>query len=1275
MLILLSFALIVGSASAQSSTFTSNVATGNWNAPGSWSEVGSDVDNIPDADDIVIIQSGHNISLNGAQAANSVTINSGGTLTATLGSLTAASMSVNGTGTYVHDIDGGVIPNAIWSPTSNLIVTGVTGTAPSGYNGQTFGNFTWNSAGQNTNIYLAASFTVDGNFEVLDTGLPVNPGTRALRMSPDATSYAITVNGNVLIDNSTFKMNNNTGSCTVNIPTGNLEVRNGANFTISTGNATSTVNVSGNVTISSGATLLMHEDNNPAVSGNLNIGGNLDFTGGTINESDSGTGNITFNGGTTQTVTSGGGVITNTINVIVNSGTLLQMATPGTIIGGDGSFNLVSGATLGVTSPDGITTAGATGNIQVTGTRTYTTGASYIYNGTGDQNVGNGLTQNTPSNIEFNNPGNTVTLGAATNLSGNMVVTAGTLATNSQTVGGTGTFLLSSGTTLEVTSAGGIATAGATGNIQVSGARTFSSGANYIYNGGGNQVTGNGLSQNTPANIEINNPGNTVSLSAPTSLTGNLTITAGSLDTNGYRVTFSGGAAQSITGVAVSQSFDDLEVNKVGGGLTVGGSITTLNLANFIQTQGSFSAPTTLATSGGFTLTSGTYTAGTNTNVAGNFTRNGGTFLPGGGTVTFNGAGLQILGGSTGTTFNNVATANSTNTTATVATTIGSNLTVVDGTTFTISTGNFSVNGSTIIGTGTSGTLSFSSGAGSKVFTGLVLINSGGSWNNSSNAPVEFRGGITNSGLFTAGNGLQNFSTNPQGLNGTFSIPNVTTDVALTNSTSLTVSNSLGGSGNLIQGGGATNFLDLGGTATITTITTSAADNTVIYSGSSQTVRPLTYENLTISQSSGEATLSADTQVNDVLSLNARNLNLNGLNLTIGSSGSISVAGPSSSKMIIASGGGELRKVFTATGAPFTFPVGDNTGMLEYSPVTAEVTAAGGFGGGAYVAASVIDGKHPNNASTTNFLTRYWAITSSGITTPTVDVTGTYTVADLGGYTDTNVGVAQLNGVFNQISNPWNKAAFGTLSGTILLASGALLTDGQTSAFTGISNAGPTVSIDNGAAVSPCEGTTVGLTTTVGGIPTLIYSWSPTTDLSSAIIPNPVFTGNTPGGPTPYTITVTDGNGITATDVINITVTPAPTADAGAATGVTCEDTSFTVTDAAESNSSSILWTENGAGSIQAGTEITLNPIYDPIAADGGNLVTLTLTVNGNGSCTPVVDTKLLTIHALPTVAAAGTDIFQCNNTTFTLAGNSAIVGTGMWSEVGGPAGIVITDP
>ncbi|NJN41196.1 MAG: hypothetical protein HC811_02100, partial [Flammeovirgaceae bacterium] len=207
-------------------------------------------------------------------------------------------------------------------------------------------------------------------------------------------------------------------------------------------------------------------------------------------------------------------------------------------------------------------------------------------------------------------------------------------------------------------------------------------------------------------------------------------------------------------------------------------------------------------------------------------------------------------------------------------------------------------------------------------------------------------------------------------------------------------------------------------------------------------------------------------------------------------------------------------------------------------------------------------------------MTRYWGITPSGITAPSVDMIASYTLADISGV-EGSISGAHLDGTFNQTTNPWTKLA--ALAGN--LSTGIRpLTNGQLSVFTGITLAPPTVSIDNGAAVSVCEGSTVALTSTVGGIPTITYSWSPTTDLNSAIIPNPIFTGNTPGGPTPYALTITDGNGITVSDIINMTVIAAPTADAGTATAETCEDTSYTVAGASATNSSGILWTHNGSG-------------------------------------------------------------------------------------------------
>src|SRR5437879_8184222 len=56
-------------------------------------------------------------------------------------------------------------------------------------------------------------------------------------------------------------------------------------------------------------------------------------------------------------------------------------------------------------------------------------------------------------------------------------------------------------------------------------------------------------------------------------------------------------------------------------------------------------------------------------------------------------------------------------------------------------------------------------------------------------------------------------------------------------------------------------------------------------------------------------------------------------------------------------------------------------------------------------------------------------------------------------------------------------------------------------------------------------------------------------------------------------------------------------------------------------------------------------------------------------------DNVLLTNNAAVTVAAAGSDIIQCNTSSFTLAGNSPTTGTGAWSVFGVNPGITITTP
>ena len=127
--------------------------------------------------------------------------------------------------------------------------------------------------------------------------------------------------------------------------------------------------------------------------------------------------------------------------------------------------------------------------------------------------------------------------------------------------------------------------------------------------------------------------------------------------------------------------------------------------------------------------------------------------------------------------------------------------------------------------------------------------------------------------------------------------------------------------------------------------------------------------------------------VNGVLALNGL-FELTSGNLLLGPAATIS-GSPSSTAMIVATSAGQVRKEMPSTGGSFTFPVGDNTGTVEYSPLTLSFTG-GTFVSGNYIGVSLANASYPGNPLTGSYLNRYWNITSSGITGFTCDAIFNY---------------------------------------------------------------------------------------------------------------------------------------------------------------------------------------------------------------------------------------------------------------------------------------------
>ncbi|MDD5360919.1 MAG: T9SS type A sorting domain-containing protein [Ignavibacteria bacterium] len=180
-------------------------------------------------------------------------------------------------------------------------------------------------------------------------------------------------------------------------------------------------------------------------------------------------------------------------------------------------------------------------------------------------------------------------------------------------------------------------------------------------------------------------------------------------------------------------------------------------------------------------------------------------------------------------------------------------------------------------------------------------------------------------------------------------------------------------------------------------IKSDALNSTLIFGGTTaQTISSgafgsYTVYNLTVNNSAG-VNSNCDFTVSNQLNLTNGFFILGISNLTIGANASIGGT-PSGTNMIIASGTGQLRKVFSGTGS-FTYPIGDISDF-EYTPITLNFTS--GTFSSAYAGVNLSETKHPNNTSSTDYLNRYWTVSQSGISSFSCSVTCQYVSSDVTG--------------------------------------------------------------------------------------------------------------------------------------------------------------------------------------------------------------------------------------------------------------------------------------
>jgi hypothetical protein len=556
--------------------------TGNWNSTGTWqassdNSTWNDATLVPDNNaNTILIQNTHTVTVNSSVTVDQVVIQNGGILSFTSGTITVN----NGTGDDITIENGGVFnlglastaPSFNTGATARIKTGGILRVSASGLTG--------NGAGVNLSNFVYE------NASILEYTLTSSFSSSGVTYFPNADANTIPIFRITSISGST------PGGGSATVINGVIEV-----------NSPFTWAGAGTKTFRNG--IIGTSDMSQGTTGQWIISGTTAIMGGT-GALVLGTNGLVINSGTVVTMNSDKAINTGTITV---NGTLNCGSN---LVSGTGIFTLSSGATLGIGSADGIVTTGSTGNIQVSGTRTFSSSANYIYNGGSAQVTGAGL-PSTVNNLTINNSAG-VTLTSSTTVNGIMTLMSGT-------------FALSSSQTLSY---------GVAGILN--------------YNGSALQTTTDAElpTSNGPASIVINNSSG-VNLHSSRNIAGTLTLTNGTFAVGANTLTISNPIV-CTSGSLGCGCTSSIEITGSGSGINIPGNITDLNNLTISNLNGA-TLQSSLTLAGILTLTSGNLTT-TNSNL-----------------LTLDVAGT-ISGGSS-TSFINGPLAKNTNTTATFTFPVG----------------------------------------------------------------------------------------------------------------------------------------------------------------------------------------------------------------------------------------------------------------------------------------------------------------------------------------------------------------------------------------------------------------------------------------------------------------------------------------------------------------------------------------------------------------------------------------------------------------------------